>query len=76
MAGYGLLEAVLVTDGGQDIDLVDYSTWTVPTGASLELASDRLDAADNDLPGAWCPAQADLGSGDLGTPGVIAPPCP
>ncbi|MEQ1572021.1 MAG: MopE-related protein, partial [Myxococcota bacterium] len=62
--------------GGWTLDQVSWATFSVPTGASLELASDQLDAALNDAPRAWCTATAAYGDGDLGTPGVVANPCP
>jgi hypothetical protein len=57
------------------LDEVDWSAWTVPSGAALELGGTVLDPDANDDEASWCEATTDLGSGDLGTPGVVSDPC-
>ena len=60
------------------IDEVDFRSWAdVPTGASLMLSGDVLDAVNNDDPLLWCGAPdlilgADI---DRGNPGVANPTC-
>lgn len=58
------------------VDFRDESTWLFPQGASLCLRPDRIASWDNDKPGAWCPAVAAFDGSDLGSPGVVNPPCP
>jgi hypothetical protein len=65
-----------VTGGGVTLDELDWGAWAAPSGASLELAWDALDPVLNDDLASWCAATTAYGSGDLGTPGVVATPCP
>lgn len=66
---------VRVTSPAGDVDVVDYSGWDVPTGASLSLDPGAHEPAANDAEGAWCPAMSALPGGDLGTPGAPNDTC-
>ncbi len=48
----------------------DGTTFPDPTGASMSLDPNRLDADENDAGEAWCTASTPYGDGDLGTPGA------
>jgi hypothetical protein len=60
------------------VDEVDARGWSFTPGRSLELGDAHLDADDNDVESAWCPAVSLFGdaAGDRGTPGSFLPPCP
>ncbi|MBT3219274.1 MAG: lamin tail domain-containing protein, partial [Proteobacteria bacterium] len=52
------------------IDIVDFTTWTVPDGSAIELTSSALTTVDNDVEGNWCVSTEPLGTtNDRGTPG-------
>ncbi|MDP6932189.1 MAG: MopE-related protein [Myxococcota bacterium] len=62
--------------GSTTFDEVDYGGWTVPSGASLALDPDSVDASDNDDEDSWCAATSTIsGATDLGTPGVANDSC-
>jgi len=60
--------------------LIDRVAWTanmVVGGVATQLSADRLSAAANDDPAAWCPATATYGTtGRKGTPGAPNGTCP
>ena len=62
-------------EGELVLDAVDWTGWAPTAGASWELGADVLSPTANDLPESWCLAVAPYGAGDLGTPGLIDPPC-
>ncbi|MCK6507707.1 lamin tail domain-containing protein [Myxococcota bacterium] len=64
--GAGLIDSV-VYDGGP--------LFPDPTGASMSLSGDLLDATSNDDAASWCEAVDAYGLGDLGTPGALNPSC-
>lgn len=68
-------ELVLSATGGL-IDRVAYASGFVVRGRASSLDVGVQDAASNDDPSRWCPAQTDYGSGGQGTPGASNPPCP
>lgn len=55
-----------------DLDLLWLNGFSTTPGVALELSESLLDPVDNDLPGSWCEASADIvaGSTDRGTPGA------
>jgi len=57
------------------LDEVNWTGWTLPSGAALELGSTVLDPDANDIEANWCEATEVFGSGDLGTPGTVSDPC-
>ncbi|MEZ4266270.1 MAG: lamin tail domain-containing protein [Myxococcota bacterium] len=68
----------LVCESGM-IDRViwdDSKGWIIPVGLPLSLAGNRLNAAQNDLAGAWCPGAAAATGKPAGTPGAANPLCP
>jgi hypothetical protein len=66
-----------VRSGSALLDGVDWSRWTLPTGASLSLDPRVEDAMDNDDAEVWCAATTAIpGSTDLGTPGDANDDCP
>ena len=72
-------DEVILTCSGTIIDQVNYdggATFPDPTGASMELANDKLNATDNDDGANWSTATVAYGDGDLGTPGAAAPSTP
>ncbi len=46
------------------------------SGASMSLDPAQLDATSNDDGANWCSSSSDIGTGDLGTPGVENEECP
>ncbi len=72
-------DTLLVFDvNGEEIDRVDYgvSSFTVPTGASLNLNPDHFNLSDNDDGANWCSSTTSIGTGfDLGTPGTTNETC-
>lgn len=61
---------------GQTIDRVEYGAAWIVSGASIELAHDRLDVRSNDGQAAWCKASTAYGdAGQLGSPGTTAQQC-
>ncbi len=56
--------------GDQVVDSVDFRSWNVPGGTSIELSTAAQMEARNDSPSDWCSATAPYGTGDLGTPGA------
>lgn len=74
--GLAIAGSVVLDDGtGAALDEVDWSGWPVPQGAALELGAAELHPDANDVGSSWCAGATDLGSGDLGTPGSLTPPC-
>jgi endonuclease I len=64
-------EIVLLDASLTEVDRVDYDggpSFPDPTGASMELARDRL--SENHLGASWREAHTPYGDGDLGTPGA------
>ena len=57
--------------GSTSFDDVDFSTWSIPVGASLELDSASRDATSNDSESAWCTASGTFtgSTNDEGSPG-------
>jgi hypothetical protein len=47
-----------------------------PVGASIQLNTAVVSAADNDIGSNWCAATAEFTPGDRGTPGALNTPCP
>ncbi|GMV40003.1 MAG: hypothetical protein AMXMBFR64_17190 [Myxococcales bacterium] len=80
-SGYSLgngADDVILRSGDLVVDQVawdDGATFPDPTGASMALSPDALDADANDAGAAWCASTAPFGAGDLGTPGLPNPPC-
>ncbi len=64
-------DAISITSAAP-LDVVDWTGWAWPEGASLQLGV--LDEAANDDPTSWCPATTPWRDGDLGSPGSI-PAC-
>lgn len=58
----------IAVHGSVELDQVDLSGWTVPTGASLSLDPGSLDAVSNDLEASWCEGVHSYGD-NFGTPG-------
>ncbi len=52
------------------------ATFPDPSGASMSLDPNFLDATANDDGSHWCAATVPYGDGDLGTPGAANPACP
>jgi len=76
---HGADEVLLARPNGSLVDLVAYGSapgWVDPVGASLQLCTDRLAVNWNDSPDHWCEAPVSWAGGDLGSPGVLNPPCP
>lgn len=61
--------SIALKNGTTTIDLVDYTTFTIPKGKSLELATDKFNATDNDTASNWKASTITYGNGDYGTPG-------
>ena len=51
------------------------ATFPDPTGMSMTLDADYLDATLNDDGANWCKATSSFGDGDLGTPGAVNDDC-
>ena len=70
-------DLVTLSYGQTEIDTVDFSTWSITEGASLELSVSNISATDNDDATNWCDATSSIGggSGDLGTPGDANSTC-
>jgi hypothetical protein len=70
--------------GGISIDVVDFTTWPVPKGASFSLNPQHYDATANDVQANWCDGsmayntivEAGVTQIDYGSPGVTNPACP
>ena len=64
------------------LDLIDQVIWDggvsfpAPDGAAMQLEPELTDANLNDLGENWCEAFEPFGAGDLGSPGLVNPPCP
>ncbi|MEL6944645.1 MAG: hypothetical protein AAFO82_18465, partial [Bacteroidota bacterium] len=72
-------DQVIIECNGLVIDSVGYdngATFPNPTGASMSLNPNNLNAADNDNGANWCEASSAYGDGDLGTPGAANDACP
>ncbi|GMV38724.1 MAG: hypothetical protein AMXMBFR64_04400 [Myxococcales bacterium] len=71
-------DEVILANGATIIDKVAYGAgtagWPDTEGVAMMLPPGE-DAGTNDQPGAWCAAGAPMEGGDLGTPGVVNPPC-
>ncbi len=68
------IDDLLVDCLGASIDIVawdDGATFPDPTGASMELTSNKLNSSDNDTGTNWQVAVSAYGSGDFGTPGTV-----
>jgi hypothetical protein len=69
---------------GTPIDVVDFTTWTVPKGSSFSLNPLHYDATANDVSANWCEGstvyntsvEAGVTQIDYGSPGVTNPACP
>jgi len=72
-------DTLLIFDvNGEEIDRVDYgvSSFTIPSGASLNLNPDHFDLNDNDNGTNWCSSTTSIGTGlDFGTPGATNETC-
>ncbi len=71
-------DELILSYGGTTFDAVYYDDsagWPDPTGASMSLDPDAVDATLNDDPARWCEATSPFGDGDLGTPGSSNDPC-
>jgi len=66
-----------LNNGSIDIDSVSWECggFRSAPGAAMALDVTLLTAADNDSYDSWCDADADIGSGDLGTPGAANAAC-
>src|SRR5690606_28665425 len=67
-----LADWVALECDGAVVDLVAWNIeddWVIPTGRSLSLAGNRLDAGLNDFPTWWCAAPTT-------TPNALNPLCP
>ncbi|MEM6697737.1 MAG: lamin tail domain-containing protein, partial [Bacteroidota bacterium] len=72
-------DEVIIECNGVVIDSVGYddgATFPNPTGASMSLNPNNLNATDNDNGANWCEASSTYGDGDLGTPGTVNDACP
>jgi hypothetical protein len=70
----GADELLLVDTVGTTIDEVDWDggpNFPDPNGASMELATDKYNATDNDTGSNWGVAVTTFGAGDKGTPGAV-----
>jgi len=74
--GDGDLVEIVNTNG--PLDTVDYSNWSIPTGASLSLDPANIDVTSNDNENSWCAASEAIANEyeDMGSPGNNNPPCP
>ena len=65
---------IVLECGGTTIDAVEWdngATFPDPNGKSMELATNKYDATDNDSGANWAEATAEItAGGDLGTPGA------
>jgi len=71
-------DEIYLSNGSVVIDGVGWdngATFPDPTGASMTLDPDLLDANANDDGSAWCQATTSFGDGDLGTPGAANDDC-
>ena len=69
---------VILRSGDVIVDQVawdDGVTFPDPTGASMALSPDTLDAEANDAGANWCASSVAFGDGDKGSPGQPNPPC-
>jgi FG-GAP repeat len=68
-------DSLTISYGGLVFDTVDFSEWTLPEGAALNLDPDLFDPLQNDLATSWCAATTVLGINDFGTPGADNDAC-
>lgn len=71
-------DVLVVRCGEVVVDRVSYGDEGGPApvaGVSLSLAPEAWDAISNDAAGAWCRAQGEGASGDVGTPGAANGAC-
>ncbi|MEM6697379.1 MAG: lamin tail domain-containing protein, partial [Bacteroidota bacterium] len=73
-------DEIIIECDGIVIDSVGYDEdfFPDPTGASMNLDPNKIDAIENDNPESWCEGRRAYGLGDLGTPGrrnSVCPPC-
>lgn len=66
---------VSVTASTGTLDAVDYTGFTIPDGASLNLDPRAHDPVSNDHAASWCAATSVFGAGDRGTPGAPNDDC-
>ncbi|PID67974.1 MAG: hypothetical protein CR968_03985 [Flavobacteriia bacterium] len=67
-------DGIKLTCSDTVIDIVVWdngATFPDPSGASMELANDKLTATDNDNGANWGTATDVYGAGDMGTPGAV-----
>lgn len=71
-------EIYLIRADGVVIDAVEYDAATFPiaSGRSASLDPGLLDAGSNDSGASWCLSSADMGCGDMGSPGEPNDDCP
>ena len=72
-------DEIVLTCGTTVIDQVLYDVgmgWLIVSGASISLDPLSYNSADNDSSTNWCLSDVPYGTGDLGTPGIVNPPCP
>ena len=71
----GDLIAISNTDGV--LDMVDFTTWNIPIGASLSLDPASFDVTSNDQEANWCAAPTPIANeyDDFGSPGTDNPSC-
>jgi hypothetical protein len=74
-APLGAIDGVALS-GLVTFDELDWTGWIATPGVAWELAADALDPDANDEPASWCDATTAVGNGELGTPGIVDPPCP
>lgn len=73
-----------ISNASGTIDTVDFSTWSVPKGASMALISGNRTSSDNDVEANWCISGTTITDGvvtyaDYGSPGttnICATPIP
>lgn len=71
-------EVILIAPDGTTIDAVFYdngSTFPDPSGASMQLDPNFLNAVDNDSGANWCEGSTDYNGTDLGTPAAANVAC-
>ena len=70
------IDSLTITAGDVILDEVDWSAWSLPQGASIELRPAALANKQNDLFAAWCVSSGTLPGGDAGSPGETGSHCP
>ncbi|WP_019039139.1 hypothetical protein [Psychroflexus tropicus] len=66
---------ISITSNTIIIDFVNYDSFNIESGKSLNLNPNNLDAVDNDNSNSWCISAYGLPSGDFGTPKLANTDC-